>query len=175
MDPRIGWYPSELISDACNTWSNVWIISQMNSLNQQLNGTNSTPNLTHNNSSTSSSSTTNNNTVNTNRLNIDLNSIASTPNLCLNMNNTDTNDTTMILNSNHSHNNAITQTIINGLRSRKSNKASTFGFNFPENQRILDDPMSTPWMMMYSNNTKKIVQVQHVLPYLRHPRLPLIN
>ncbi|RNA19943.1 PAP-associated domain-containing [Brachionus plicatilis] len=37
--------------------------------------------------------------------------------------------------------------ILNNLRTnRKLNKASTYGFNLPSNQHMLEDPMSTPWM-----------------------------
>ena len=54
-------------------------------------------------------------------------------------------------NSNSLNSVVTPQAILNGLKSRKTNKASTYGFNFPVNQDILDDPMSTPWNYLKLN------------------------
>ena len=46
MDPRIGWHPNELISEAYSTWTNVWMIAQINNSSM----TSTTQNNTNNNS-----------------------------------------------------------------------------------------------------------------------------
>ena len=37
MDPRIAWHPTELLSNAYSTWTNVWMIAQMNCTNSSTN------------------------------------------------------------------------------------------------------------------------------------------
>ena len=115
MDPRIGWHPTELLSNAYSTWTNVWMIAQMNCT------TDTTPSPLS--IDTKPAAGDNNDTANSYSKLINLIEVSSNPNLSV-----------------------TSQTILNGLKSRKINKASTFGFNFPINQHILDDPMSTPWL-----------------------------
>ena len=169
MDPRIGWHPNELISEAYSTWTNVWMIAQMNCTTSQSNSNSLLPtNATH-------SQTCNVNTkpdaaiklINSNdngaikyksvsdQDQTESNGDNSSPNqykrfmsLLENANCT-CNNNTSVNNLNHvepannyQHNNSqnmsvTSQTILNGLKSRKVNKASTFGFNFPINQHIL--------------------------------------
>lgn len=128
MDPRIGWYPNELINNAYSTWANAWMISQQShSINSNTNNSSSAPNL-HN------------------QTHHDLISIASSPALNL--------DDTSQCNKNN-------QTILNSLKTRKFNKASTFGFNLPVNQHMLEDPMSTPWMLYFNPSSSSTNNHNH--------------
>jgi hypothetical protein len=162
MDPRIGWHPSELVSNAYSTWTNIWMIAQLNS------ATTTTAN-NENNSSTSllpnGNSTLLSNNVNSNQSTSSLNNNENTKSSITSLNsasnssmsttqkvrtisgcNDDSSSTNLFNYNSNSLNSVVTpQAILNGLKSRKTNKASTYGFNFPINQEILDDPMSTPW------------------------------
>lgn len=173
MDPRIGWLPAELISNAYSTWSNVWMIAQMNCTNNNVNTIhNSITTPLFNNPHQHSNLHTNNH-VNSSRqtnqqskLNPCTNS--SVDLVCLNEHKNEnkrnhqnihskslSESTAANLNHFDCHNpnsSVTTQTIMNGLKSRSVNKASTFGFNFPINQDSLLDPMSTPWMSYLNRN-----------------------
>jgi hypothetical protein len=146
MDPRIAWYPNELIGNAFSTWSTIWMYSQINQ-----NNTNQTNNITLN----SIKDTTSNS--------------HSTPNLLahhhmLNHNNNYVHSTVDLTHTKFENNPNLDISIINGLRNRKFNKASTFGFNFPINQYMLDDPMSTPWM---ANLTQHPQQPQIIINQIK--------
>jgi hypothetical protein len=150
MDPRIAWYPTELIGTAYSTWSAIWMFSQMahNPLAALAAGANpkppatslvnafhSTPNLLPPPVGGSNSVT----QPQQQHSPIDhLVPILSSPAL------------SHLNSKNHEHLNpdSAYNTIINGLRNRKLNKASTFGFNFPIHQYMLEDPLSTPWMAL---------------------------
>jgi non-canonical poly(A) RNA polymerase PAPD5/7 len=131
MDPRIGWHPSELISNAYSTWANVWMIAQTNCASL-LNHTNTSASLANNSSTTTNPS-----------------------NLFIQNVNNSNNETIYInsFNTDSQHANLSSQSILNCLKSKKQNKASTFGINFPINQHMLDDPMSTPWMQLMKKET----------------------
>lgn len=152
MDPRIGWHPNELISEAFSTWTNVWMIAQMNCT--------TTTTLTHsqtcNVNNTKNTEVVNNKQQDTNENtshNYDkliallenavctCNSASASP---ASLNSIDTNafqQSNPNPNISTSQNNAsvTSQTILNGLKSRKFNKASTFGYNFPINQHVLSE------------------------------------
>ncbi len=157
MDPRIGWHPNELLSEAYSTWTNVWMIAQINTNTQtNLNSPNlpnsntthnQTCNVNTNNAKTETVETGEHGIVTTNENTIDKlitlleNALCSCNTSTANLNHLEQNHGNFQSN-NHSINNinnsSITsQTILNGLKSRKFNKASTFGFNFPINQHIL--------------------------------------
>ena len=134
MDPRIAWYPTELEGNAFNIWSNVWMVSQMNCTNPTLL---TTPNVISNNQRP--------NIISTSSLNDD-NEIRSTNLESLNNTNSQYNSLGNLNDASNFGMSVTSQMILNGLKSRKINKACTFGFNFPINQHVLDDPMSTPWL-----------------------------
>ena len=131
MDPRIAWYPTELTGNAYATWSTIWMLSQMSNSSLPMPHSlisstfHSTPNL-HPNQVASLNSNGHHSPVE------NLIPILSSPALA---------HTKFDLNPDSAYN-----VMFNGLKSRKQNKASTFGFNFPNNQQMLNDPMSTPWL-----------------------------
>ena len=155
MDPRIAWYPNELIGNAYSTWSTIWMFSQMTSSSNHsnlLSAFHSTPNL-HPHSAASSSST---NLAaqhhQASQANIhspnDLQHLSTSPAAST----TTTTTVKFDLSSSESastHTTTNLNLIVNGIKNRKFNKASTFGFNFPTNQHMLNDPMSTPWMSFF--------------------------
>jgi DNA polymerase sigma len=182
MDPRIAWHPTELISNAYSTWSNVWMIAQMNIAgggggggSVATNSTSSTASLSthpshqsngHHLLHHSKSLSVNSSNVKSieikdcpNKVNSNIklkNAILTNTSSSSSNNNNDGIHVYHVENLNQFDTDLIysnlnlsvtSQTILNGLKSRKLNKASTFGFNFPINQHILDDPMSTPWMV----------------------------
>lgn len=163
MDPRIAWHPTELLSNAYSTWSNVWMIAQMNCTNNII----ASSSLQSANTTASSNQQCSKSTqlYNVNSSNLKNAKFESSPALetsshleqskrnssgadnlhvyhIENLNQFDSDLINSSLNLN-----VTSQTILNGLKSRKQNKASTFGFNFPINQHSIDDPMSTPWMV----------------------------
>jgi hypothetical protein len=140
MDPRIAWYPNELIGTAYQTWSAIWMFSQMTSTHLTpgtlANAFHSTPNLHPLTATTTTTS-------HTNQLHSPVDHlvpILSSPALA----NLKQDLSSATLATTAAPDSAYTA-IINGLKNRKLNKASSFGFNFPINQYMLDDPMSTPW------------------------------
>lgn len=123
MDPRIGWHPSELMNSALSTWAEAWMNAQSQSQQTSLSST-STPNLLQ---SVHPAAISHNQTTN------DLLSLAHSPLMRPEMDRDQ-------------------REILNNLRTnRKFNKASTYGFNMPTNQHMLEDPMSTPWMAWQSS------------------------
>lgn len=120
MDPRIGWHPSELMNSALSTWADAWMNSQAQNHLTNL-GSVSTPNLLQSTHPT----IVHNQTTN------DLITMATSPAMRFLQPEMDRDQ----------------KEILNNLRTnRKFNKASTYGFNWPNNQHMLEDPMSTPWM-----------------------------
>jgi hypothetical protein len=165
MDPRIGWHPNELLSEAYSTWTNVWMIAQINTTTQAsvnsplMNNANAAHsqscNVNTNNPSTeevvaggNSEVAINENDNNTNTSYDKLitllenaicscNSNASAANLNQLEHTAGNCQSNFSANNNINNSSTTSQTILNGLKSRKLNKASTFGFNFPINQHIL--------------------------------------
>ena len=150
MDPRIGWHPNELISEAYSTWTNVWMIAQMNCTTTSTNNTTQSSSQLHAAHSQSCNintrSDTNNKTITNDTLSdskiIDNKIMALIDSATCTCNN---NTSSTNLNQldyqqgypNNQNSSVTSQTILNGLKSRKFNKASTFGFNFPINQHVL--------------------------------------
>lgn len=168
MDPRIGWHPNELLSEAYSTWTNVWMIAQMNCTTSQNPASNNQPLLPINNTHSQTcnvntkpdaairlinahsheltKNTGDNDNSRSNGASEESNQYKKLMMLLENSTNCTCSTTTSayIDPVNHyqqHHNNqnvsVTSQTILNGLKSRKFNKASTFGFNFPINQHIL--------------------------------------
>lgn len=195
MDPRIGWYPNELVGQACSTWSTIWMWSQM----ANSNSANNLVTACGNSGSNSSSLLTTNKPIGTgtgigvyhSTPNLNPSPVGGVPPSASNNNNSSANLTSnattqhhqplqiQIYNDHlhHPHHLVPIQSspafsrfdmnpesnlsaILRGLKNRKSNKASTFGFNFPMNQYMLDDPMSTPWMLYMDNKQPSQSQQQ---------------
>ena len=70
MDPRIGWHQNELSSSAYSTWTNIWMIAQMNCTSSSSSST-----LTTHGSSSSILNNTNNNTQQQQQQRLDENNI----------------------------------------------------------------------------------------------------
>jgi hypothetical protein len=156
MDPRIGWHPNELLSEAYSTWTNVWMIAQMNCTTSQSNTqpllpTNSTHSQTCNVNtkpdaairlinSYSHELTKHTSDSDSSQYKKFMLLLENSTDCTCNTNNSAQNYSQFDPNS-YQHNNqnisVTSHTILNGLKSRKINKASTFGFNFPINQHIL--------------------------------------
>ena len=205
MDPRIAWHPTELLSNAYATWSNVWMVAQMNiAAGSTATASSSSLSILPNLSQTNGHSLHHSKSLSVNSSNVKI--VEATKECPNNSNNNNSNNSkskmknsTPISNSANNNNDGIhvyhvenlnqfdtdliysnlnlsvtSQTILNGLKSRKQNKASTFGFNFPINQHILDDPMSTPWMVFIkldqemttssSYNARKLLNDDYSLP-----------
>ena len=61
MDPRVGWHPNELLSNAYSTWTNVWMIAQMNCTNPVASLHSQTCNVNTNNNVNNTNKTENSN------------------------------------------------------------------------------------------------------------------
>lgn len=129
MDPRIGWHPSELMNSALSTWADAWMNAQSQSQSQLVSlSSASTPNLLQ---------SVHPPTISHNQTASDLVSLAHSP---------------AARNPHPADMDRDQREILNNLRTnRKFNKASTYGFNLPTNQHMLEDPMSTPWMVWQSS------------------------
>ncbi len=177
MDPRIGWHQNELSSSAYSTWTNIWMVAQLNcTAAAAANSLNSA------NSSHSASAISVNQLDHNNHNQLDRNTSNSYSKFIsmiemssqqqqqqqynTNNNNNSSNDYNNNNNSSNVNTSVTSQSILNGLKSRKFNKASTFGFNFPINQHILDDPMSTPWLMSHCSNSKNLLNSSLSLLFL---------
>lgn len=169
MDPRVSWYQPELITKAYDLWNQIWMITQMDTIqkaNVKTPTTITTSSTSTNGSNSSSSSTSggaNQNLTSSSTSNLAnyqsskqqedncfLKYIENTINKDKNNNNNNSNSSASL-----KHVNSSSQNIDSMWRTVKHNKASTYGFNLPHNDYLFlnyNQSITIPWLNFKENN-----------------------